>query len=297
MAQWKFWPTARRSLTECIHTLEYSNPQLPEGINTGKEHPLKEFILLTTGVLGGLFIIFLVLGLIADKLAHYLPYSVEQDAQLFVMGTNDTRLPIVNYLQTMADKISEVQQLPDEMKINVHYADEDVINAYATLGGNVVMFRGLLEKLPNENALAMVMAHEIAHIKHRHPIRSLGSGVVVGIAVSVLSSGIGDDIINQFIGTTSTLSSFKFSREHETEADTTAIAAVKNLYGHLSGADALFTILQQAEGKQLTPEFLSTHPATESRFLRLKQKHNNEKPSPLPEDFKSWLVPITADEK
>ena len=272
--------------------MEYSNPHIPEGINTSKEHPLKEFLLLTVGVFGTLAIVLFILALVADKIAHYLPYSVEQDSDMFVMGSNDREKPIVNYLQDLADKISKTQNLPEEMKITVHYSEDETVNAYATLGGNVIFFKGLLEKLPNENALSMVMAHEIAHIKHRHPIRSLGSGVVVGMVVSILNSSIGDDIIGQFIGTTGNLTSFKFSREHETEADSTAIDSVKTLYGHLDGANELFLIFKNLKGENLQPEFLSTHPATVSRLDHIQQSQttvDNNQITPLPEGFAAWL--------
>lgn len=272
--------------------MEYSNPQIPEGINTSKEHPLKEFLLLTVGIFGILAIVLFILGLIADKVAHHLPYSIEQDSDMFVMGSNDRNKPIVNYLQDLADKIRKTQNLPEEMKITVYYSDDKTVNAYATLGGNIVFFKGLLEKLPNENALSMVMAHEIAHVKHRHPIRSLGSGVVIGLVVSIISSSIGDDIVGQFVGTTGSLTNFKFSREHETEADSTAIYSLKALYGHLNGAAELFLIFKDLEGRSSAPEFLSTHPATESRLTHIQQlqiSNDNNHITPLPEGFKSWL--------
>ena len=64
----------------------------------------------------------------------------------------------------------------------MHYDASDTVNAFATLGGHVVIYRGLLEKLPNENVVAMVVAHEIAHIKHRDPVAALGRGVAITLA-------------------------------------------------------------------------------------------------------------------
>lgn len=271
--------------------MEYSNPEIPEGINTSKEHPLKEFFYLTVGVFGTLFIILATLGILADRLAHYLPYSIEKDSNILVLGDSDTNKPIVAYLQKLADKISKTQDLPEGVVIKVHYSDADIVNAYATLGGNIVFFKGLLKEIPNENALVMVLAHEIAHIKHRHPIRSLGRGIIIGLVASVVSSGLGDSIISQFIGTTGSVTILKFNREHEAEADQTALDSVKAIYGHTAGADQLFVLFQQHEGKQLAPEFLRTHPTTESRLKRIRQQNNdkNAQTTPLPEQFKSWL--------
>ncbi len=58
--------------------MEYSNPEIPEGINITKEHPLKEFFILTTGVLAAITIAVVILSLLAEKLAVYVPFSVEQ---------------------------------------------------------------------------------------------------------------------------------------------------------------------------------------------------------------------------
>ena len=77
------------------------------------------------------------------------------------------------------------------MAVTVHFADEKTVNAMATLGGNVVFYRGLLERLDSEDAVATVLAHEIAHAKLRHPASGLGRGVAVGVVLSVVSSGMG----------------------------------------------------------------------------------------------------------
>ena len=48
--------------------------------------------------------------------------------------------------------------LPKDMSITVHYSTDKTVNAMATLVGNIIIFQGLIDVLPNENALAMVMA-------------------------------------------------------------------------------------------------------------------------------------------
>jgi len=139
-------------------------------------------------------------------------------------------------LKPLADRIAHAMDLPEEMKITVHYADVDEINAYATFGGHVVINRGLIDKLPNENALAMVMAHEIAHIKHRHPIRSLGRAAVVIIALMAVAGLQGNDVVGTIIGDTGALTLLSFSRGQESQADRSALEAVAGVYGHVAGA-------------------------------------------------------------
>lgn len=286
--------------------MEYSNPEIPEGINTSKDHPLKEFVLLTGGVMASIAALVLVLVLLSDFIVGYIPFSWEQQLSLpftAADGADDADSselipePIQVYLQGLADRISEAQDLPEGMLIKVHYIDDETVNAFATLGGNVFFFRGLLEKLPNENALAMVMAHEIAHIKYRHPIHSLGRGVIIGLVMSVISSSIGDAIMRSFVNEAGYLTVLKFGRDMEADSDEAAMRALLLLYGHLEGADDLFKVLLQASGGSEPFVFFSTHPLTDNRISNIRNKAGQyqqiapvNQVTPLPDTFSSWVA-------
>ena len=274
--------------------MEYSNPEIPEGINSSKAHPLKEFLWLTSGVLASIFVLILVLVIFVDVLTSYIPFSVENKIPFPEIKAGTKQGPIPEYLQSLANRIVKSQDLPDEMKITIHYLDDETVNAFATLGGHVFFFRGLLEKLPNENALAMLMAHEIAHVKHRHPIKSMGRGLVAGLALSVISTTAGDAVIGNFLGEAGYLTILKYSREMELQADETAIKALKSIYGHLGGADDLFKILKEEAGSLEPPEFFSTHPLTDDRIAEIESydyaTHKNNKITPLPDKFQKWIT-------
>jgi predicted Zn-dependent protease len=271
--------------------LEYTNPEIPEGINTSKTHPLKEFIWLTGGVVSVIAVLMIVLILIADFLTPYIPFRFEQKLAHSVIEQDTETGPLPDYLQSLTQRIVLAEDLPDGMSINVHYLDDDTVNAFATLGGHVYLFRGLLEKLPNENALAMVLAHEIAHIKHRHPIRSLNRGVLIALAMTVISSSAGDSMSEGFLGEAGFLTLMKYSRDMETEADQTAITALLSHYGHLAGADDLFKILRKENGSMELPAFFSTHPLARKRSKNMKKylTQGTNTITPLPQDFKKWL--------
>jgi predicted Zn-dependent protease len=277
--------------------MKYSNPQIPEGINTSKQHPLKEFFILTTGVLGLIIAAVLLLGFFADNLAHHIPFEVEQKIASEELLKTSEPGPMQNYLESLTGQIAAAQQLPDNMPITVHYIDSDTINAFATLGGHVYMFRGLLEKLPNENSLAMVLAHEIAHIKHRHPIRSLGRGIIIGLALSMVSGSMGDMMSNQIISNTGMVTSLSFSREQERVSDKTALDTLMALYGNVLGAEQLFEVLQEAEGSMEMPEFFSTHPLSDQRIKEIhafaretSSTQGEQQATPLPGEFENWLT-------
>lgn len=251
--------------------MEYQNTKLPEN-NVSKEHPLKEFSTLIIGALVLVVVVSITLSFAGSWLAGLIPYSAEQKvASLYDVTphSDNTEYPkIAAYLQELANKISIAQKLPPEMKITVHYMDSPTMNAFATLGGNVFMFRGLMEKLPNENTLVTLLGHEIAHVKYRHPIKSFGGGIAVAIAMTTIGSSADATIL----GDAGLLSTLQFSRKMESQSDLEAMHNLDSIYGHLNGGAELFRIFREARGieddSSSNPlnQFFSTHPQDEKRI-------------------------------
>ncbi len=259
--------------------MEYSNPEIPEGINTTKEHPLKEFAILSGGIIGGLILIVLLLTLLAEALTPHIPFTMEQElAENFVdESANDSDTN--QYIQSLVDNISEEMELPDDMQITLHYVEDDIQNAFATLGGHIYIHRGMLELMPNENALSMVIAHEIAHIKHRHPVMAMGRGVVIGLFLAAIAGVSGDRLVGSLVNNAGVITILSFSREQEREADHSALIAVQKYYGHVSGANDLFKALLDLEESKLfqMPKFLGTHPLSSERISAIeKQARKND---------------------
>ena len=274
--------------------MEYTNPELPEGINTSKEHPLKEFFILTFGLLGLIFIIISALILIVDNFANKIPFELENELPVSSIIKHENAEPLPPYLDKLTQKVLKSFDLPKEMKITFHYVNADTVNAFATLGGHIVLFRGLIEKLQYEEELAMVIAHEIAHVKHRHPIMSASHGIVVGIALTALSASSGNSIVSDLMGTTGTATLMKFSRDFEYQADKDAVNSLMKLYGHADGAVGLFEVFKEVSGDNFTFEFLATHPLTENRIsettkLANQQVSNNSEMTSYPDDFVLWV--------
>ena len=259
--------------------MEYSNPKIPENINTTEEHPLKEFFILSGGIIGCIVVVVLVLSLLAETLAARIPFSMEQEIATRFVDEPKNDSATQQYLQTLVEEISQQMALPEEIQIILHYVDNDVENAFATLGGHIFIHRGLMEIMPHENALSMVIAHEIAHVQHRHPLIAMGRGVVIGLFLATVTGLSGDRVVGSIIGNAGTLTVLGFSREQEREADYTALAAVQKHYGHVSGASDLFKALLNIEESGLLqiPQFLSTHPLSTDRIDTIEQyaRQNN----------------------
>ena len=275
--------------------MEYSNPELPEGINTSKENPLKEFFILTVGLLAVVFVVISILILIVDNFADKIPFEMEKDLPVssFIENMETEKLP--PYLEKVTQKVLSSYELPEKMQITFHYVNDDTVNAFATLGGHIVLYRGLLEKLKHEDELAMVIAHEIAHVKYRHPILSTTHGIVVGIVLTAISSSSGNTVVNDLMGSTSMASLMKFSRDFEYQADKDAIKSLMKLYGHADGALGLFNVFNSEFGEGASFEFLATHPLTNNRIsqtTKMINKNNLSQDNTMvvfPKKFKSWL--------
>lgn len=280
--------------------MEYSNPKIPEGINTTDEHPLKEFFILSVGVLGLIFVAVIILSLTAEKLAVYVPFETEQDlipemwVQVNTETESETGKQTREYMQSLSDRLAVHMQLPEGMEITVHYVEEDIVNAFATIGGHIFIYQGLLDELHSENALAMVISHEMAHVHHRHPIIAMGRGVVIGLLLSAISGASSDLFVGQVVNETGMIAMLNFNRDQEREADITALNAVNGLYHHVAGTNDLFKALMQAHDPDEIepPVFLSTHPVTQERiddlieYAQEKGWGTDTKLTPIPQELR-----------
>ncbi|MBS04510.1 MAG: hypothetical protein CMQ24_17630 [Gammaproteobacteria bacterium] len=259
--------------------MKYSNPQLPEGINTSESNPLAEFALLGGGAL---FIIALVTGAIsfsAGHLAALIPYSWETKLLDSIPADGSEALVFVDdpdlsdqreHLQALSVALASHQDLPDAMQPVVHLVRDPTRNAFATLGGHIVIYTGLLADLPSENALAMVLAHEIAHLKHRDPIRAAGRTASVTLVMALLLGATDTQGVRALAGMSTEATLMAFSRSQERQADATALASVAAHYGHVTDADWLFRESTRAQDARLRA-FFATHPLDAERADALQQ--------------------------
>ncbi|MBV1881073.1 MAG: M48 family metallopeptidase [Pseudomonadales bacterium] len=268
---------------------EYENPEVPEGINVSEEHPLKEFILLACGIGAAVAVVLFALTLLAQNAAKAIPFEMEKKLAANAIFSADTEnlksSEFEKYLSTLANKLAKQQGLPEGMTITLHYSNQNIVNAFATLGGHIFVYRGLIDKLPHENALAMVIAHEIAHIRHRDPIIAMGRGATMMLILALFTGG-DSAVAQQFLGQIGLVTALNFNREQELAADVVALETLQAYYGHVNGAEVLFEVLGEEEG-EVPLAFLSTHPMTQSRIdhvISFRDEHDGRgELTPLPE--------------
>lgn len=251
--------------------MQFENPKIPEGINVAAGHPLKDFLAIALSLVVVASVAALALYFAAGQIARRVSFETESRIASRFIKPRTERGATELALQALADRLIANMTVPAGARVHVHYEDSATVNAMATLGGNVFMYRGLMEKLPHENALAMVLAHEIAHVLHRDPVVGAGRGVALALTLSALTMGVGEGAAGKMISSSAILTGLTFSREQELAADEAALQAVAREYGHVGGASELFRVFQQLrEGRGEPPRFLTTHPLTADRIARIE---------------------------
>ena len=155
---------------------------------------------------------------------------------------------------------------PSRYRFRVAVVDSGTENAFAAPGGHIVVFRGLIDTLPDADALAGVLAHEMGHVIERHGteqiIKVLGLSVVAGALIGD-TSAIGSAASEM----ARILAGAKFSRDAEREADRIAVDMLNRTNISGRGFQAFFQRMagQAEEHEGSAAQYFATHPATAGR--------------------------------
>lgn len=250
------------------------NPDLPDHINNSNQSPLADFAILLIGVTLLVVLFTFLLMSSARWLAPFVPYQWERQL-LASSGSGSQASAEARAMQDLLERI--VSQQPEPLEITLHWlADEPTPNAFATAGGHIFVSRGLLQQVQSENGLAMVLAHEYAHIEARHPLSLMLEQMSLGAVLALLAG----DASAAVTGHASLLTLLSFSRDMEREADERALTLLHSYYGHTSGADEFFRSMHKTdETPARWQAFLQTHPLTEERIETIRQQSTAQ---PLP---------------
>lgn len=251
---------------------EYCNPPVADGINNPPFRPVRTLLVNLVLVAAGLAAILGAFNLAAYYLAPLTPFAWERallGGEVLGVRLDTEGAARQEALRRLADRVAAALDLPEDMPVFVHYNPSGIVNAFATFGGNIVVFQGLLDLLDSEDALAMVLAHEMAHVKHRDMIK----GVVRVSGLLVLSLGVQGG--GGYIDKLAEIGLSGYSRDQEKAADEAAVAVLARMYGRVGGARRFFTVLAGAEGRNVdardavggVESMLASHPDT---VLRLR---------------------------
>lgn len=148
--------------------------------------------------------------------------------------------------------------------------DAKEINAFALPGGPIYVFRGLIDAVgDDDDMLATVLGHEMAHINRRHANKQYTKGLWTSVLISLGTKGKVRDIAE----ITGALLELKYSRQDEYEADRYGIEYAYKAGYDPNGIVRFFELLKSKEkgGDKGVLANLRTHPLTENRIWRARQ--------------------------
>lgn len=161
--------------------------------------------------------------------------------------------------------------------------DTDEINAFATSGGHILISRGLIECANSEDALAAVLAHEIAHIQLQHSLHAIKTSRVTDAitkttfaAATVLSEGefkeftdafgdAVDDIVAEMVDS-------GYSKSQEFDADSNALKIMAAAGYNPKAMNDMLLVLEENTDTQ--EGWGKTHPTPKKRMDNLKKQYD-----------------------
>jgi beta-barrel assembly-enhancing protease len=237
---------------------------------------------------------------LGEQVARQVDSTFRAQGQLMERNSSDPRVQrAYAHLDRITNRILNSGRIAyrDEFRWEVKLInDPEVQNAFATPGGHIYVFTGLIRVLNSEDHFAGVMGHEIAHSDRRHTMvmlqRQYGISILLSIIVGQNAAAM-TTIAAQLAGQ---LAGLRFSRGAEREADSFSVVYLGDTNHYAcDGAAGFFEQMLTMEQRGNPPQFLSTHPApaTRVRDIRLQAEREGCRLTPATDgqfqDFKRSL--------
>lgn len=164
----------------------------------------------------------------------------------------------------------------DPSKWEVQVFESKALNAFALPGGKIGFYTGILDIMDNDDQIAVVMGHEVAHVNYNHSGERYSQSTLAQTGLTVAQVALsGSEYQNQIMGVLGMGASLgvilPYSRRHELEADKFGLR-----YMHRAGYDVDQAIVfwnKMASMKSgAPPEILSTHPSDATRIAQLQRE-------------------------
>ncbi|MGH8355472.1 MAG: M48 family metalloprotease [Pseudomonas sp.] len=187
-----------------------------------------------------------------------------------------------DYVETSVYRLAETSQLQDR-RLEFVLLNSPQLNAFAAPGGIVGVNGGLFLYAQTEAEYASVLAHELAHLSQRHFARNLEAQkrmqvplMAAMLAGIVAAAAGGGDVGIAAIASTQAAAiqeQRRFSRQNEQEADRIGILNLEKAGYDPRAMPSMFErLMRQYRYDRKPPEFLLTHPVSESRIADTKNR-------------------------
>lgn len=169
---------------------------------------------------------------------------------------------VVNSADSIVTQICRANKI-DRNKLKIHVLNKDDINAFALPNGHLIIYSGLILNSDNQEELAGVICHEIAHIELNHVMKKLVKEIGLSVLISMTTGNSSGEVIKE---TAKMLSSSAFDRSLEKEADIKAVDYLVNANVNPEPfADFLYKLSDSEHEAIKYLTWISTHPDSKDR--------------------------------
>lgn len=201
-------------------------------------------------------------------------------------------------VNNIGKKISAVCDRSD-LQYRFYVLEDRELNAFSIPGGFVYVNTGLLKKA-DDNELAGVIAHEIAHVVARHSVKHLQAALGFNILMSVAFNKSDAVDLYRAVNVVYNLVSLGYSREDERQADKLTVRYTFKAGYDTNGMLSFFSKIKEEEkenGVGNIPVFLRSHPAVEERIVNIKKEIAGLtvpklEPAPAPRSSAGQIQPV-----
>ncbi len=253
--------------------MKYTPKELHENVNISSSSPVREFFILLGSLLGTCALVYVILGLAVDLVVPRLPAELEQSLGKVFLNSYGRleKTPSEIELQKLLDSLSN-KMSANKTGYTVHIIprSNDVVNAAALPGGNIIVFSPLIKQAESENELAFVLGHELGHYANRDHLRGLGRSLVLFAVSTVLfgqNSGLSNFLVESLVKV-----EMKFSQAQEQAADLWALDLLNKRYGHVAGAKDFLAKMAAKEKMGRLTYYFASHPYPQDRLDILEKQ-------------------------
>lgn len=228
-----------------------------------------------------------------EALAPLVPMSWEQKMGDAMIGDLGGRICDSKEGQQALDAL--VRRIdPEGEKLRVRIVNVDMVNAAALPGGQILIFRGLLQEAKNPDELAGVLGHEIGHVRNRDVMQAL----LRQMGLSFVLGGVGGDVG----GALNSVLSASYSRAAESRADDHAIKLMRTANVSPVPTAGFFDRMAEDERKlgkgAVAMSYMSSHPLSGERrkvFMASARKAATYTPAVTPEQWRAIVDACAND--
>jgi predicted Zn-dependent protease len=198
---------------------------------------------------------------------------------------------VTEYINEVGHRLAAQANVAGNHDFSFFVVDSPVINAFALPGGFIGVHSGLLEATRNEDELAGVLSHEIAHVTQRHIARRihanqrqsiLSTAIMLG-AILAGAAGAGGEVMQGAMAVaqgTAAQQQINFTRSNEYEADRIGISALAAAGFDPQGMGSFFEVISRGTTphEYRLPEFLRTHPVSSARIAEARGRARDYPP-------------------